>query len=264
MKVQVLSDLHNEFIKQSSKPSIEFKSKDWIGSIPDTDAELIVLAGDIDIGTKGVKWAVKESNRLNLPIVYVGGNHEFYNREYYSTLKQMRDVCKDTNVHFLERNEIIIENIRILGCTLWTNYEVVPNQDTRQVMNECSHALNDHRLIRIAGQGYFSPLNARKINYESVKWLEGKLNDEADLTTLVVTHHGPSTLCQHKDYKVSAISGAFHSDLDDLVSKADYWIYGHTHSNLDVMVGKCRLISNQPGYPDEDVDDFDATKIIEL
>jgi len=97
-----------------------------------------------------------------------------------------------------------------------------------------------------------------------VKWLEGKLNDEAKMKTLVITHHGPSILCQHKKYPVSAISGAFHSDLNELVSKADCWAYGHTHSNLDVMVGNCRLVSNQPGYPSEDVLDFNAIKVIEI
>ena len=266
MKIQILSDLHNEFLRSAglAESRGDFNPNVWEGYIPKTDADLIVLAGDIDIGCKGVKWAIQESNHLNVPMIYVAGNHEYYNREYYSTLKQMRDTSKGTNVHFLERNEIIIENIRILGATLWTDYNVVPGQDVRQVMNECEYALNDHRVIRMAGQGYFSTLNARKINHESAKWLEGKLNDDTKMKTLVVTHHGPSILCQHKKYPVSAISGAFHSDLDELVSKADCWIYGHTHSNLDTMVNGCRLISNQPGYPSEDVDGFDSSKVVEL
>jgi len=266
MKIQILSDLHNEFLRNAglAQSRADFNPKVWEGYIPKTDADLVVLAGDIDIGCKGVQWAIQESNHLDVPIIYVAGNHEFYNREYYSTLKEMRDTSKGTNVHFLECSEIIIENIRILGTTLWTDYSVVPDQDVRQVMNECEYALNDHRVIRMAGQGNFSTLNARKINHKSVKWLEGKLNDDTKMKTLVVTHHGPSILCQHKKYPVSAISGAFHSDLDELVSKADCWIYGHTHSNLDTTVKSCRLISNQPGYPSEDVDGFDSCKIVEL
>lgn len=267
MKIQILSDVHNEFLGGGLAQSRgDFNSKVWEGVIPKTDADLIVLAGDINIGIKGVEWAINESKQLNLPIIYVSGNHEYYNQEYYSTLKQMRDICRDTNVHFLENDEIQIEDVRILGCTLWTDYNVVPNLYADEVMSECAYALNDHRVIRVdGGDGYFSPSLAKKIHTESVEWMSNKLTEKTDARmTLVVTHHGPSILCQHKSYPISAISGAFHSDLNELVSKVDCWIYGHTHSNLDAMVNGCHLISNQPGYPSEDVADFDSMKVIEI
>lgn len=266
MKVQILSDLHNEFLEGRAQSRGDFNYKTWTGNIPQTDADIIVLAGDIDIGARGIKWAVEESNRLDKKIIYVSGNHEYYSREYFTNLKNMRDAANDSNVYFLENNEIQIDGIRILGSTLWTDYNVVPGLDTYLVMKECGHALNDHRVIRIAGDNeYFSPKDARRIHIESVNWLKSKLNEDTDCrATLVVTHHGPSELCQHIKYPVSPISAAFHSDLTQLVEKADCWVYGHTHSNLDVMVGKCRLVSNQSGYPREDVPDFNSIKIVEL
>jgi hypothetical protein len=42
MRIRVLSDLHLEF-------------KDW--TPPKTDADVVVLAGDIHVGVKGVEWA---------------------------------------------------------------------------------------------------------------------------------------------------------------------------------------------------------------
>lgn len=264
MKIHILSDLHNEFLTRTSRLKGNFNCKEWYGYIPETTADLIVLAGDINCGLAGVEWAIKSSNHLGLPIIYVSGNHEYYNREYYSTLKQMRDTCKDTNVHFLENDEILIDDVRILGATLWTNYDV-PDLDAHEAMDECENALNDHRVIRMSQDEYFSPEDARKLHVNSVNWLEDKLNGETDSRrTLVVTHHGPSKLCQHKKYPVSAISAAFHSDLSQLVEKADCWVYGHTHSNLDEIVGNCRLVSNQPGYPSEDVADFNSMKVIEV
>lgn len=266
MKIQILSDLHNEFLTDGQAPSRgSFNYKVWEGCIPKTDADLIILAGDIDLGCKGVEWAIEESDRINVPFIYVSGNHEYYDREYYATLKQMRDTCRDTNVHFLENDEIKIGEVRVLGATLWTDYNVVPNLDAHQVMDECAYALNDHSVIRIGDEDFFTPEHARKIHSESVEWLSSKLNEKTDArSTLVVTHHGPSILCQHINYPVSAISGAFHSNLNELISKADCWVYGHTHSNLDVMVGNCRLVSNQPGYPSEDVFDFNAIKVVEI
>ncbi|MDF1690692.1 MAG: serine/threonine protein phosphatase, partial [Cycloclasticus sp.] len=54
-------------------------------------------------------------------------------------------------------------------------------------------------------------------------------------------------------YKMSEISAAFTSNFDDLVTQPDLWVYGHTHSNLDIKVGNCRLVSNQQGYPNEEI-----------
>ncbi|MDD7984338.1 metallophosphoesterase family protein [Lentisphaera marina] len=60
MKIQISSDLH-------LKPcSFE---------IPDTDADAIVLAGDIHKSTRAIDWIRKQTER---PVIYVAGNHEFY------------------------------------------------------------------------------------------------------------------------------------------------------------------------------------------
>ena len=63
MKLHILSDLHLEF--STFQP-------------PPTDADVIVLAGDIDKGNKGIYWA-RETFPAK-PILYVPGNHEFYAR----------------------------------------------------------------------------------------------------------------------------------------------------------------------------------------
>jgi len=83
MKIQLLSDLHNEFLRSGR---IDLNHK-WSGLIPEVETDIIVLAGDIDTGINGVEWAVKESERLAKNIVYVLGNHEFYGHEY-SDLKE--------------------------------------------------------------------------------------------------------------------------------------------------------------------------------
>lgn len=51
MKIQVLSDLHNEFIR-GENPHQHFK---WKGQIEYNDADLIILAGYIDVGVRGVE-----------------------------------------------------------------------------------------------------------------------------------------------------------------------------------------------------------------
>jgi len=97
MLIQLLSDLHNEFLRNGD-PN---KSHQWFGTIPTTNADVIVLAGDIDIGTKGVEWAIRESQRLEKKIIYVLGNHEFYRQVYSDLLEKMAGLCENTNVYVL-------------------------------------------------------------------------------------------------------------------------------------------------------------------
>ena len=45
----------------------------------------------------------------------------------------------------------------------------------------------------------------------------------------------------------------------------DYWIYGHSHVNIDKMIGNTRCVSNQLGYDfHSENKDFNPYKYIEL
>ncbi len=61
MRIRVLSDLRLEFA-------------DWCP--PKVEADIVVLAGDIHVGAKGVEWVRRSFP--STPVVYVPGNHEFY------------------------------------------------------------------------------------------------------------------------------------------------------------------------------------------
>jgi len=57
-----LSDLHNEFGEFT-----DFADPD--------DYDVVLLAGDIDLGLAGVGWA---NTMFKKPVMYVTGNHEYY------------------------------------------------------------------------------------------------------------------------------------------------------------------------------------------
>lgn len=237
MKIQLYSDLHLEMM--------------GFYFIPQTDADVIVLAGDIGVGLDGIEWAIDLSEKHECPVIYVAGNHEFYKHDYHELLLEMRKLAaKCKNVYLLEKDEVVINGVRFLGTTLWTNYLAVTGVSQAGTMFKVGRALNDHRLIRF-NDDYFKPSDALMLNEESVAWLEEKLAVPFDGKTVVVTHHGPSLKCAHPSYAIDEISAGFVSYLDHLVVQANVWCFGHTHSSLDTTVGKCRLISNQKGYPRE-------------
>jgi predicted phosphodiesterase len=236
MKLQLLSDLHMEMSGFALKES---------------QSDAVILAGDINVGTQGLKWAIEEAQAHQKPIFYVAGNHEFYKQEYWSLIDEMRALAETQPlVHFMERDEVIIKGVRFLGTTLWTDYRSTGKADQAYNMKILQQALNDHFLIKF-GEELFKPEHALALHGKAVAWLEQKLAEPFDGRTVVITHHGPSLKCEHPQFGNNTIGSGFISDLDHLVKKADIWCYGHTHCCVDTTVGKCRLLSNQKGYPGE-------------
>ena len=250
MKIQLLSDLHNEFYRPSLPLPIE-----------QTEADIVVLAGDIDIGLQGLVWARDEAVRLGKTLLYVAGNHEFYHHDI-ALLDEMRAFAADSdNLHFLENDQLIVDATRFIGCTLWTDYLAAGDQVLS--MMEVQQVLRDHHVIS-HGERRFIPADALKLHLESRSWLEEKLSQPFEGKTVVITHHAPHLLCHHPSFPLDAIGTAFFSDLSGLVEKADVWCFGHTHSNFEQYIGDCRLISNQRGYPGEGVKGFDPKDVMTI
>ena len=93
-----------------------------------------------------------------------------------------------------------------------------------------------------------------KFNEELLKAMEeGReefLKDDFDGKTIVMTHHLPHELCVHERFKGSMLNDYFRTDLNWMFEKydIDYWVHGHTHDNVDVHVGKTRILCNPMGY----------------
>lgn len=249
MKIQLLSDLHNEFSGSQRAAPIEA-----------TGADLIVLAGDIDLGLQGIEWAGRESKRLGKPLLYVAGNHEFY-RHDISLAASMAAEAKKAGVLFLENEGAVLEGVRFLGCTLWSDYRAAG--DAALAMQTAAESLNDHRLIR-NGEHPFMPQDALALHNRSREWLAAALAEPFAGKTVVVTHHGPHMLCQHPSHSITPLSAAFWSDLGDLVEQADVWCFGHSHGNIQTRWGKCRLLCNQRGYDMENRWDFRPDFVFEV
>ena len=265
MKIQLLSDLHNEFLRSGKQVDGYL----WSGSIPLTDADIIILAGDIDTGSHGAEWAISESERLGKTILYVLGNHEFYRHEYFSVKENIAKLCTGTNVAYLDSDVFIVDGVRFLGSTLWTDYKADVRVPQDLAMFYIDNNLTDHRVVKFNSDDAddrFKPEHALTLHEKELSWLRQQLEADFDGKTMVITHHGPHALCQHPAFPMSEMSGAFHSDLESLIEayEIDVWAFGHTHANLDAVIYGTRIVSNQAGYPGENVSDFEAGFIIEL
>ncbi|MGH1461933.1 MAG: metallophosphoesterase [Neptuniibacter sp.] len=255
MKILIYSDLHTE-LAPFSIPQ---------GALEQADA--VVLAGDIGIGKKVVPW-IQENVGEKLTF-WVWGNHEFYTGHLVSTrIKSERSLGGGSNIKILENRSFVIDGVRFLGCTLWTDCKIHEEiLDTFVVINEMASRMTDYRRIRTGGS--YRRLRVSDTIGEhltSVRWLKQQLSEEFAGPTVVITHHAPHRECLN-DVHDQYLDCAYASDLSDLIEdyKPDVWIYGHTHEKVDFMVGVTRLISNPLGYVSYgEKTGFDSHCIIEV
>ncbi|NEX23740.1 phosphoesterase [Thiorhodococcus mannitoliphagus] len=260
MKIQILSDLHREFDRTARRgPALR------LDAIPDSDADVIVLAGDVDTGLTGLHWAIAEAARLARPILYVFGNHEYYGQAMPRLLEKGRTLVTGTGVHLLEKDAAVIDGVRFLGCTLWTDFAL--QGDTLRAVTDAASQMSDFRRIRVSPHyRRLTPLDLMAIHRDSVVWLRQRLAEPRPPPTVVITHHAPSPRSLPPGSAEDPLSPAYASDLETLMDPGPaLWIHGHLHRRADYRVKDTRVLCNARGYyPGELVPDFDAAWTVTL
>ncbi len=242
MKIRIYSDLHLEFGRSDAL----FHQRG--------DEELVVLAGDIEVGTFGIGWAA--ATFPHVPVVYVLGNHEYYGHDFDSLVAECRERARGTNVHVLEREAFDLGGIRVLGCTLWTDYQLFGSEPKAQAQEWARQSMADHRCIVRQDGSRFTPAHAAHAFAESANWLDRQIA-KSDRPVLVVTHHAPTAATIAPFFAGRISNAAFHSNADHLIrSPVRLWVHGHTHHNADSILNGVRVVANQWGYPNERLSGF--------
>jgi 3',5'-cyclic AMP phosphodiesterase CpdA len=251
MKIRVLSDLHLE----CDEPE----------AIAHADADLVVLAGDIHNHAEGVRWAA-ETFDSGTPVIYVPGNHEYYDGEFGALEVAMRDAAAGTdNIRYLN-NETLLDphgRWRVLGTTLWTDFELFgsDNETREAAIAAAAKVMVDYRgPIQLAwtaehASGHnapsrnFTPQDSLALHRHDRAWLAAELAKPFGGKTIVVTHHAPHRNSLAARFADDLASAGFISHLPTLVREpVALWIHGHTHTPFDYVVNGTRVVCNPRGY----------------
>lgn len=284
MRIHLLSDLHFEFQRWR---------RAW--NLDAINADVHVLAGDIGVGLEGIQWALASFSK---PVIYILGNHEYYGqRPMTELLEKARQKTSGTHVHLLENESVVIDGIRFLGCTLWTDFCLFGAERQLEMMEIAAEGMTDFSTIHVNAKGLrntprsvcdggasrrtgdrLTPEQVLQMHLASRRFIEQQLalqttSENGDKTwakTVVVTHHAPSGLSLHAAEATSALSVAYASPLDDLVARSDLWLHGHVHAIRDYQIGANqggRVVVNARGYKDHcgsTGNAFDPFRIIEI
>ena len=253
MKIQYASDLHLEFFENSL----------WLETEPlRVTGDALVLAGDIALFGDDYEahpfwdWASANYQR----VIAIPGNHELYKFYDINTLHDGWSLQIRDNVRCVYNAVIpLAEDIDLIATTLWSR--ISPHRAAQTQRN-----VADFFRIKAGDR----PLDAARFNEEHrrcFKFLQDAVAASKAEHIVVATHHVPSFQLNASDYRDTPITGAFTVELEDFIESSPIkcWIYGHSHRNIDAVIGKTRCVSNQLGYVRAgEHQTFDPGKVIEI
>lgn len=239
MRIQLLSDLHLE--TESFTPT------------PAADAELLVLAGDIDSSWAGLELF----RRWPVPVIFVAGNHEFDDREITQTWPALRERCTQLGIRLLECETLVLtdaagKRVRFVATTRWCDFDLFGVAQRERAMRAASYFM---KIMRATRHG--APLDAAAVREEALvcgAWLRDELQRPKASwdATVVITHFAPSLRSADPRYGNQPGTASFCNADDALLPLADLWIHGHLHCQHDYRAphaaGSTRVVCNSRGH----------------
>ena len=260
MKIAICSDIHLEF------GPIELNNTD--------NANVLILSGDIcvakDLPHSDSKKGDISRNffrmcALRFPhVLYVMGNHEHYHGDFATTGKIIKEeLAQYANVHLLDRETKVIDDVTFIGGTLWTDM----NKEDGITLMHMKDMMNDFRCVKNSFRkrhyrdtlgnphsqaSNFTPDDAVEDHKKMLEYIKIMVEGKHDQKIVVVGHHAPSKASTHPRYANETImNGGYSSDLSEFIldhPQIKLWTHGHTHENFDYLIGSTRIFCNPRGY----------------
>lgn len=260
MKIQFVSDLHLEFLENRA----------YLEKHPlEVTGDILLIAGDTayldlpdskeDTYSRYSFWDWASEHYQQVIVCF--GNHDFYGHYDLTTIPEK--YCKQIrqNVHAYYNGVVNIGNVDIIVSTLWAYIKPENAYMTERGVND---------FYRIRYNGYRLSSDTFNLEHEHcLQFVKKAVSESSAQTKIVLTHHVPTELCTASEFRDSLINGAFTVELGNYIveSGIDYWIYVHSHRNIDAQIGNTRIISNQLGYvssAEYSVNGFDPGRFIDV
>lgn len=197
MKLFLASDIHREFYENPQEIEIPL-------------CDVIVLAGDISKMEEALSYCSHLAEHHDIPVIFVPGNHEYYNGNY-TDLSVIARNYNDKKVHILMDDMTVIDGVRFIGSTLWTDFSAGTNGNEGWISRNkrlAKRYINDFRVIRVSNDrnNKLRPVHVVEFYNQSCEYFRQQLEKPFEGKTVIVTHFCPSIKLEDLKYKGSEVS----------------------------------------------------------
>jgi Icc-related predicted phosphoesterase len=255
LKIAVHSDLHLEFLQ-------------FVPNV--ADADVVILAGDISNNIQDIEWLYNSlQQQASIPVLFIPGNHEYYHNDFEEMNLFFKALdTKYKNFHFMNNRVLPIGEYDFIGSTLWTDFTLGKPASEAEAI--AANAIADFKVICYKNKP-FSTGDCIQLFRESIKELDDLLYYGSDRQKIVFTHFAIDEKCSAEQYRGSELTAYFTANVKYLIEKYEpkAWVYGHTHHNEtgdqeSFRIGRTTILSNQRGYPNENIDNYHSDYIYKL
>ena len=186
-------------------------------------------------------------------MLYVAGNHEYYDGEFNAVQDGLAAAAGRTGVRLLDCTEHEGRRHPLPGLHALDGLQPrarrpAPARDRELAHEEPGLRRDPLRQAQVRAGGCDRPRARHR------RWLEERLDEPFGGTTVVITHFAPHPLSIAPFYANHPANPSFVLDLEEMMGRAALWIHGHTHTRFDYRVRGTRVVCNPRGYPGEPTD----------
>lgn len=250
--IHLASDLHLEFLSDNTlKKRIKegfYENK--------TGAKILILAGDVTPDLRQYRTFLDYVANEYQEVIAVAGNHEFYGKNFYTQTKKLKTLFSVRhNTHFLDCETITLLGKTFFGGTAWTDL----NQNVLEVyqgMNDFVTIKGKHKPADNPYGRYSETWSVKEWREQHTKFRVALANQTKDID-VVISHHLPDMALIAGEFKYSSLNAGYASnDMKTLLSIPKYWVFGHTHTPLDVVLQGTRFLCNPVGYYNHEISQY--------
>lgn len=248
MKLDVVSDLHFEFLRESGFTRY---------CLPENPSDILLIAGDVvasfgrlsrlspnlrDVWERFWEELVGAYSKVYLVL----GNHDYWYSDFGRANEAVKLFCEDEKVKVLNNETVPLQDdLCLFGATFWTHIT-----DPRLKML-VQFQMNDYNYIKVDDR-FLTVDDVVTENEKSFAKLLSEVKVNGDKRFVVLSHHAPSLRSHNVErYGDSKIKFAYCNEYDDVLEEHPNvvaWIHGHDHEFHDYRIGNCHVFANPFGY----------------
>lgn len=257
LKVDIVSDLHIDHWSLEYMKKYPFgtqKNSKFYFNISNV-SPLLIVAGDICDNLNDSIDFLHYASHFYETILFVDGNHE--HTEKYPDLYKTSDISEMINnkkVVYLPKNSYVVNKTAFIGSCGWWNY----NNSDSETISKCTNYFRNWipHFGKTENLNFIqNVINRSNEEYTYLDKLLTQYEHDPNIDNIViVTHTVPQpSLCSNFTFSCKSVATQYNSNFQSFekYKKISHWIYGHSHTNNDILEKNIRYINNARGRPDD-------------